>query len=195
MFGDSNFNSSDEEWVKPPWKVIGILVALVLGVLIVALTVYRIPIDGKLLTMTYEPTVTATRSFPPSEGTLPALTPTILSIDTIPPPPTDEESDITITELGGTWEGFTGEFHITFFLGPECKLNEKCGTFEIPEFSLSGDITFVNVDGDVYEFKATNLSSGQPGNDYEYLEILGDGTLKYFTTGHAGTSEAILYKK
>jgi inosine-uridine nucleoside N-ribohydrolase len=110
-------------------------------------------------------------------------------------PAADAEPDIIITELAGTWEGFTGDFHITFYIKPECKLNEKCGTFEIPEYSLTGDITFVNVDGNKYEFKATNISSGIPGNEYEYLEILGDGTLKYYSQGETVTSEAILYRK
>jgi hypothetical protein len=110
-------------------------------------------------------------------------------------PAADAEPDIIITELAGTWEGFTGDFHITFYLRPQCKLNEKCGTFEIPEYSLTGDITFVNVDGNKYEFKATNISSGIPGNEYEYLEILGDGTLKYYSQGETVTSEAILYRK
>jgi inosine-uridine nucleoside N-ribohydrolase len=110
-------------------------------------------------------------------------------------PPADGEADIPIIELAGTWEGFTGDFHITFVLEPECELNVKCGTFEIPEFSLTGDVTFVDVDGNVYEFKATNLSSGQPGNDYEYLQLLDDGTLFYSTTGSGVTSEAILVRK
>jgi hypothetical protein len=106
-----------------------------------------------------------------------------------------EESELSITELGGTWEGFTGDFHITFYLESECILNEKCGTFEIPEFSLTGDVTFVNVDGNVYEFKATKMSSGQPGADYEYLQLLDDGTLFYSTTGSGVTSEAVLERQ
>ncbi len=110
-------------------------------------------------------------------------------------PPTGEESDISLTELAGTWEGFTGDYHITFYLEPECVLNEKCGTFEIPDFSLTGDITFVDVDGNVVEFKATNMSSGQPGNEYEYLQLLDDGKLFYSTTGSGGTIEAILERK
>jgi hypothetical protein len=100
-----------------------------------------------------------------------------------------------ITELAGTWEGFTGDFHITFFLGSECRLNVKCGTFEIPEFSLTGDITFVNVDGDIYEFNATNLSSGEVSTNYEYLQILEDGTLKYFTSSGSDSSEAVLTRR
>ncbi len=110
-------------------------------------------------------------------------------------PPADGESEFSLTELAGTWEGFTGDFHITFYLESECKLNEKCGTFEIPEFSLTGDITFVDISGNVVEFKATNMSSGQPGNDYEYLQIQDDGTLFYSSTGSGVTSEAILIRK
>ncbi|MEA1978674.1 MAG: nucleoside hydrolase [Chloroflexota bacterium] len=110
-------------------------------------------------------------------------------------PPANGETGASLNELAGTWEGFTGNFHITFFLEPECKLNEKCGTFEIPDFSLSGDITFVDIDGDVFEFKATNMSSGQPSNDYEYLQLLDDGTLFYSTTGSGVTNEAVLERK
>jgi inosine-uridine nucleoside N-ribohydrolase len=111
------------------------------------------------------------------------------------PPATAVSSDLIITELAGTWEGFTGDFHITFVLEPECTLNEKCGTFEIPEFSLSGDVAIVAVNGNMYEFKTTNLSSGQPSNNYEYLLIQDDGTLFYSTTDSGATSEAVLYRK
>ena len=100
-----------------------------------------------------------------------------------------------ITELAGTWTGFTGHFHITFYLNEVCRLNEKCGTFEIPEFSLTGDVTIVNITGNIYEFKGTNMSSGQPGNEYEYLQLLEDGTIKYHTEGSGTTNEAILYRQ
>jgi inosine-uridine nucleoside N-ribohydrolase len=116
---------------------------------------------------------------------------TIFWGETTPP-----EEEVLITELGGTWEGFTGDYTIIFYIQDECRLFEVCGTFEIPEFSLTGDITFVNINGNKYEFKATNISNGIPGNPYEYLEVLSDGTLKYFTRSESGnTSEAILHKK
>jgi len=67
--------------------------------------------------------------------------------------------------------------------------------FKIPEFSLSGDITFVNINGNKYQFKTTNISSGQSGNLYEYLQLLDDDTLKYSTTDLHVASEAILQKK
>jgi pyrimidine-specific ribonucleoside hydrolase len=110
-----------------------------------------------------------------------------------PAKPTDPEP--TITGLAGSWEGFTGKFHIVFHLGSECKLHEKCGTFEIPEFSLSGDVFFVSVDGTIYEFEVANLSSGQPSANYEYLQLLEDGRLFYSTTGSGVTSEAFLERK
>jgi len=111
----------------------------------------------------------------------------------IPEEPTDPEP--TITGLAGSWEGFTGKFHIIFHLGSECKLHEKCGTFEIPEFSLSGDVFFVSVDGTIYGFETANLSSGQPSADYEYLQLMDDGRLFYSTTGSGVTSEAFLERK
>ena len=38
----------------------------------------------------------------------------------------EADTDMVITELAGTWEGFTGNFHITFNLEPECRLNQVC---------------------------------------------------------------------
>jgi inosine-uridine nucleoside N-ribohydrolase len=106
------------------------------------------------------------------------------------------EPESAVVELGGTWEGETEAFHITFILQDTCMLNVKCGTFEIPDFSLTGDITFVRVDGHVYEFNATNLSSGVPSAaEYEYLELLDDGTLKYVTMGGSTVNQAILYRR
>ena len=106
------------------------------------------------------------------------------------------ETDTLITELAGIWEGNTGAFTIIFTLEAECLINEKCGTFEIPDFSLSGDISFVSIDDNIYEFKATNLSSGKESEAvYEYLQILDDGRLKYFTSSQGRSSEAILERK
>jgi len=108
-----------------------------------------------------------------------------------------------ITELGGTWKGQTANFSIIFNLASPCELGVKCGTFEIPDFSLSGDVTFIGVDGNIYEFKTSNLSYVVEGGGevtYEYLQVLPDGTLKYYTSGvdsgGADTSnEGILYRQ
>jgi inosine-uridine nucleoside N-ribohydrolase len=98
-----------------------------------------------------------------------------------------------ISELAGDWFGDTGAYTITFSLNDECSLGQVCGSFYIPEFSLTGDVTIVNVVGTRYEFKASNLSSGGQAASYEYLELLPDGTLHYFTTDFDYTNEAILY--
>ncbi len=103
--------------------------------------------------------------------------------------------DFTFTEFAGIWEGYTGVFHIKFTFDPVCTLNEICGTFEIPEFSLSGDVTFVDVEGNKYVFETLNLSSGQTFDNYEYLQLQGDGTIFYSTTSEGVTSEAILHQK
>lgn len=107
----------------------------------------------------------------------------------------DTPEDFTFTELVGTWEGYSGGFHITFTFSPACELHEICGTFEIPEFSLSGDVTFVDVEGNKYVFETSNLSSGQTFDNYEYLQLQEDGTIFYSTTSEGVTSEAILYRK
>jgi len=106
-----------------------------------------------------------------------------------------ENLEKTISVLGGTWEGDTGGFQILFSFDSECKLNQICGSFEIPDFPLTGDITFVNINGDVYEFVATNLSAEVEQAEYEYLEIREDGKINYVSIGSTGSSNAILEKK
>jgi pyrimidine-specific ribonucleoside hydrolase len=103
------------------------------------------------------------------------------------------KNNIKITDLAGTWKGDTGAFHIRFTLNPLCMLMQPCGTFEIPEFSMTGDVTIVNIDKDIYEFKVSNVSTGQGGNEYEYLQVLGTDSLKYHTEGGGTINEAILY--
>ena len=114
----------------------------------------------------------------------------------VKPPDKEQTGEILtgISALAGIWTGYTGGFHITFNLGDNCQLNEKCGTFEISEFSLTGDVTIVSADGNLYEFKASNLSSGvESAAVYETLQILENGTVKYFSAGpDGGSSEAIL---
>jgi inosine-uridine nucleoside N-ribohydrolase len=100
-----------------------------------------------------------------------------------------------VRDLGGTWEGFTGDFHIIFTIQPECRLNQVCGTFEIPEFSLEGDISFVAIEGNIFEFVASNLSAQVEPAEYEYLELRGDGRLNYVSQGSSQTSRAILDKQ
>ncbi|MCJ7715089.1 MAG: nucleoside hydrolase [Anaerolineales bacterium] len=111
---------------------------------------------------------------------------------TLPPTP---EPDPIITELAGTWSGHTGDFQIIFYLNAECSLNEICGGFEIPDFSLSGDVTIVDADEDIFEFEVSNLSFVVTSADYEYLQPQDNGTLKYFSSGPDGTSEAVLEKQ
>ncbi len=106
-----------------------------------------------------------------------------------------DDSEQSISGMGGTWEGFTGDFHITFTIQPECSLNQVCGSFEIPEFALTGDFTFVSISGDIYEFRVSNLSYEVEPAEHEYLELRGDGRLNYVSQGSGGTSRAILERK
>jgi hypothetical protein len=106
------------------------------------------------------------------------------------------KSDSFVIELGGVWEGVTtSDFLIIFEFDSSCNLSEICGSFEIPDFSLTGEIIFTEVKGNECIFQVTNLSSGQTGNPYESLTLLDDGTLKYYTTDYTTESEAILVRK
>jgi len=104
--------------------------------------------------------------------------------------------DEIISELAGSWTGSMGTITINFNLSSDCRLNEVCGDFSIPEGGMSGDISLVSQDSHLYEFKATNLTSGEPScATYEYLELLPDQTLKYHSEGCADNPiEAILHK-
>jgi hypothetical protein len=102
----------------------------------------------------------------------------------------------TISALGGTWIGNTGEFTITFTLNSPCQLNQVCGTFYINEWDLKGNVTFTSKANKRYPFKATNLSSGAAScATYEYLEFQSNTSLKYYSEGcEGGPSEATLTK-
>jgi hypothetical protein len=73
-----------------------------------------------------------------------------------------------------------------------CELNAVCGTFEIPEFAQSGDISLINIDGDIFQFSASNLAIENSEALVEYFQILEDGTMRYVSIGSQSTSEAIL---
>lgn len=109
---------------------------------------------------------------------------------------TSRSQALPLSALGGAWEGSTGDFVITFELGNDCEIRKKCGTFSIPEFSLSGDVFIMSVDDGVYEFRTMNLSNGETSQaSWEYLQLRWDGKLNYHSEGPYGVSDAILEKK
>ena len=87
--------------------------------------------------------------------------------------------------MGGTWRGtIEGGTTITFQLDNSCKFNTVCGTFDIPDYSISGDVMFLGKVDDSYEFMTVNLSNGEPTiANFESLELLPNGNLLFYSDG------------
>jgi purine nucleosidase/pyrimidine-specific ribonucleoside hydrolase len=113
-----------------------------------------------------------------------------------------EEPEAEGSPLGffaGTWSGIAGSddgtFTISFNFNEGCQLNAKCGEFEIPEFDLGGDVTFTAIEGDKYIFVTSNLSEGAGVSYEEWLRVINDNELKYYSRGDYGVSEGSLKRK
>jgi purine nucleosidase/pyrimidine-specific ribonucleoside hydrolase len=118
--------------------------------------------------------------------------------------PTKEPDDVVsqLEILAGIWRGTatTGdgtEFIIQFDLDSGCQINQVCGSYHIDAWGISGDVTFTDIDGETFYFIETN-KIGAPSEDeaYEqYLRLLGNGQLEYYSLGSYGTSQGVLTKE
>jgi len=118
--------------------------------------------------------------------------------------PIMEAEEDRINSLGfleGTWGGTAeaengDQFDITFRFGKNCQFNQICGSFNISSFACSGDVKFTELEGDKYIFLATN-KSGCSDEDaiLEWLKIINDKELEYYSKGEWGVSEGILDKR
>jgi hypothetical protein len=103
--------------------------------------------------------------------------------------------------LAGTWSGSVGssdgEFDITFRLKDGCSLYMVCGTFNVPEWGCSGDISFIDVNGDKFEFRASSkVGCGDNATSYEeWLRPVGSNELEYYSRGDYGVSQGTLAKQ
>ncbi len=105
------------------------------------------------------------------------------------------------SKLAGTWSGEAGDsdgsFNITFKLKDGCSLYMVCGTFSIPQWGCSSDISFISVDGDKYEFRVTTLYGCEDdAKAYEeWLRPVGSSKLEYYSRGNYGESQGTLTKQ
>jgi hypothetical protein len=90
-----------------------------------------------------------------------------------------------IDAISGTWVGTAKsgdfEFGVTFVIEENCSLGDGCGTFDFPDISCSGTLAITKIDGSVFEFQASDRTSGcDPSPDNrDTLELLPDGTLSF----------------
>ncbi len=112
------------------------------------------------------------------------------------------ESSQPIDAISGTWVGTAKsgdfEFGVTFVIEENCSLGDACGTFDFPDISCSGTLTITKIDGNVFEFQASDRSSGcDPSPDNrDTLELLSDGALLFISTSSThDETRAILNKE
>ena len=108
----------------------------------------------------------------------------------------------SIDAISGTWVGTAKsgdfEFGVTFVVGEKCSLGVACGTFDFPDISCSGTLAITKIDGNVFEFHASDRTGGcdpSPSNR-DSFELLPDGTLLFISTSsNYEETRAILNKE
>jgi inosine-uridine nucleoside N-ribohydrolase len=104
----------------------------------------------------------------------------------------------SIDPIVGTWTGFASnngfEMQVSITIDKTCQLEQVCGRFDIPTASCSGTLTWVGMDGEQYQFKASDKTEGC-GEGIDYLDPQPDGTVMYISRGDYGETKGILQKE
>jgi pyrimidine-specific ribonucleoside hydrolase len=98
----------------------------------------------------------------------------------------------------GTWTGSvingTFEMQMSITIEKTCQLGQMCGRFNIANGSCSGALTWVGMDGALYQFQASEKSAGC-GEGIDYLQPQTDGTVMYLSRGDYGETKGELHKE
>ncbi len=110
---------------------------------------------------------------------------------------TDTLETTSIDQVIGSWSGTVlnndFEMQISVTIEDTCQLNQKCGRFDITTVSCSGSLTWVGMDGEMYQFEASDKTEAC-GIGKDYLLPLEDGTILYISRGDYGESTGTLQK-
>jgi inosine-uridine nucleoside N-ribohydrolase len=103
----------------------------------------------------------------------------------------------SIDPVLGTWSGTVVnngfEMQISVTIEDTCQLNSKCGRFDISTVSCSGSLTWIDMDGEMYQFEASEKTEAC-GTGKDYLVPQSDGTLLYISRGDYGETSGILQR-
>jgi purine nucleosidase/pyrimidine-specific ribonucleoside hydrolase len=113
-----------------------------------------------------------------------------------------ESSDIPevplIDPLVGSWSGIAVnngfEMDISITINETCLLGNQCGQFGIKTIACSGSLSWVGMDGDMYQFQASELTD-TCGEGSDYLLPLADGSVEYLWKGDSGETTGILQRE
>ena len=82
---------------------------------------------------------------------------------------------------------------ISITIDETCQLGQMCGHFEITTVSCSGSLTWVGMDGDLYQFQASEKTEAC-GEGIDYLVPQADGTVLYISRGDYGETKGVLQR-
>lgn len=117
--------------------------------------------------------------------------------------PTDSPTQPKVADIPlGKWSGMAKDpsgtsFPINVEINQACSLSKKCGYISVPEIPCNGEISFVNMNNDYYEFDVSNFDTKsdqktcKPGAG-ELFRLLPDGRLAYKAT--YSNAEGVLEK-
>jgi len=104
----------------------------------------------------------------------------------------------SINPVVGTWTGavFNNDYEmqISITIEETCQLGQKCGRFDITTVSCSGSLTWVGMDGEMYQFEASDKTEAC-GVGKDYLLPQTDGTLIYISRGDYGETTGTLQRE
>ncbi len=103
----------------------------------------------------------------------------------------------SIDPLIGTWAGsvFNNGFEIqmSVTITPTCQLGQLCGQFDMSTVSCSGTLTWIGMEGELYQFQAGDKTEAcREGRDY--LLPQRDGTVIYSSRGAYGETNGTLQR-
>ena len=83
---------------------------------------------------------------------------------------------------------------ISITIEETCQLGQTCGQFDIQTVSCSGTLTWVGMDGELYQFQAGDKTEAC-GEGVDYLLPQTDGTLMYISRGDYGETKGVLHRE
>ena len=104
----------------------------------------------------------------------------------------------SIDPIVGTWTGSAWnndfELQVSITIEKICQLGQVCGQFNLSNASCSGTLTWVGMDGELYQFQAGDKTEGC-GEGIDYLVPQTDGTVVYISSGDYGETKGILQRE
>jgi inosine-uridine nucleoside N-ribohydrolase len=104
----------------------------------------------------------------------------------------------SIDPVIGIWSGsvFNNGFEmiISITIEETCRLGQNCGRFNVSTVSCSGTLTWVGMDGDLYQFQAGEKTEAC-GEGIDYLVPQADGSMLYISRGDYGETKGTLHRE